>query len=67
MDQINIYKPICFSTYAASSEDALGMIPGSERLVRSKEDIVNKNNNAPMIGIAIVTFSAKYLQLHENK
>lgn len=39
------------------------MIPGSDRLVRNKEDIVNINNKPPMIGIAIVTFSAKYLQL----
>lgn len=39
------------------------MIPGSERLVLKSDDIVNINNKAPMIGIAIVTFSAKYLQL----
>lgn len=39
------------------------MIPGSERLVLNKEDMVNMNNKPPIIGIATVTFSAKYLQL----
>lgn len=42
---------------------ALGIIPGSERLVRNNEDIVNKNSRPPIMGIAIVTFSAKYEQL----
>lgn len=59
-------SPICFSTYAASSEVALGIIPGSDRLVLSKEDMVNKNKNTPTMGIAIVTFSAKYLQLKKT-
>lgn len=62
----NYNLPICFSTYAASSDVALGMIPGSVKLVLNKEDIVNKNKNPPIIGIAIVTFSAKYLQLEIN-
>lgn len=52
--------PICFSTYAASSVVARGIIPGSDKLVLKREDIVNINNNPPIIGIAIVTFSAKY-------
>lgn len=39
------------------------MIPGSVRLVLNKDAIVNKNNIPPIIGMAIVTFSARYLQL----
>lgn len=42
---------------------ALGIIPGSVKLVLNNEAIVNKNNSPPIIGIAIVTFSARYLQL----
>lgn len=42
---------------------ALGIIPGSVRLVLNREDMVNTNRHIPIIGMAIVTFSAKYLQL----
>lgn len=42
---------------------ARGIIPGSDRLVLNSEEIVKTNKSAPIIGIAMVTFSARYLQL----
>lgn len=62
-----IYIPICFSIYAASSGVALGITPGSLKLVRNKADITNINNKAPITGIAGVTCSAKYGQLEKKR
>lgn len=42
--------PICCSMYIASSDGALGIIPGSLKEVLSKELIVKANNNAPTTG-----------------
>ena len=38
-------------------------MPGSVQAVRNKTDITNTNKKAPMIGMAIETFSDKYGQL----
>lgn len=53
--------------YAASSGVALGITPGSLKLVRNKADITNINNKAPITGIAGVTCSARYGQLEKKK
>lgn len=42
------------------------MIPGSVKLVLNRDAIVNKNNITPIMGMAIVTFSARYLQLKQK-
>jgi len=55
--------PICFSIYAASSGVALGMTPGSLKLVRRKVDITNINIRPPTIGMAGVIRTAKNGQL----
>lgn len=51
-NKIKEYKPICFSVSAASSWVALGMIPGSLKLVRKSVDITNKNKTAATAGMA---------------
>lgn len=51
--------PICFSIYAASSWDALGMTPGSVKVVLNKELIVKIYSTAPTIGIAGVILVAR--------
>lgn len=59
---------ICFSMSAASSAEALGMIPGSLKDVRNRELITNTYSTPPTIGMAGVIFLAKYGQLKiENK
>ena len=60
---IEKYKPICLSISAASSGVALGMTPGSLKLVLNSVDMTNINNMAPTTGIAGVRLTAKYLQL----
>ena len=59
----NCSSPICFSVYAASSGVALGITPGSLKLVLNKADITNKNSNPPITGMAGVIRTAKYGQL----
>lgn len=57
------YLPICFSVYAASSGVALGMTPGSLKLVLSNADMTNINSNPPITGMAGVIRTARYGQL----
>lgn len=59
----NIYIPICFSIYEASSEVALGIIPGSVNDVLNNADIVKKNNMPPITGISGDILIVKYGQL----
>lgn len=47
--------PICFSISIASSDDARGIMPGSENEVQSKVVITNKKRAPPIIGITRVT------------
>lgn len=54
---------ICFSISAASSADALGIIPGSLNDVRNRELITNTYKTPPTIGIAGVIFLARNGQL----
>lgn len=58
-----INQPICFSIYAASSGVALGITPGSLKLVLNNVDITNRNIRAPTTGIAGVMRAAKNGQL----
>lgn len=60
------YLQTCFSIYAASSAVALGMIPGSVKLVLNNEPITKRNNIPDIIGITGVTFLLRYGQL-KNK
>ena len=55
--QINIQftVPICFSISAASSGEALGMTPGSLKLVLNKVAMTKINKAPPTTGIAGVT------------
>ena len=55
--------PICFSISAASSGEALGMTPGSLKLVLNNVDMTNINKSPPTTGMAGVTCTAKYGQL----
>ena len=59
--------PICFSMSAASSGVALGMTPGSEKLVRNRVAMTKANRNAPTTGIAGVICTAKNGQLKNKK
>lgn len=62
--KIKVIKvPICFSMYAASSGVALGITPGSLKLVRRREDMTKMNNRPPITGIAGVNLTAKNGQL----
>ena len=67
--QMNIQftVPICFSISAASSGEALGMTPGSLKLVLNKVAMTKINKAPPTTGIAGVTWTAKYGQLKINK
>lgn len=47
-----IVSPICFSMSAASSALALGMTPGSLKLVLNSADITKRNKTAATAGIA---------------
>lgn len=51
--------------YAASSGVALGITPGSLKLVLNSVDITNINNKPPITGIAGVMLLAKKGQLEE--
>lgn len=51
----NFYIQTCFSIKAASSKVALGMMPGSVKLVLNKEPITKQNKTPDMIGITGVT------------
>lgn len=46
--------PICFSMSAASSGSVLGRIPGSVKLVCSREVTTNTNNTPPITGMQTV-------------
>lgn len=46
--------PICFSMSAASSGVALGKMPGSVKLVLSREVTTNKERTPPITGIKTV-------------
>ena len=61
------YKPICFSVSAASSWVALGIIPGSLKLVRNKVDMTNKNKTAATAGMAGLISCVRYWQLQWQK
>lgn len=63
----NINKPICLSTRAASSCVALGMTPGSEKLVLNNALIVNINNSPLTTGITGLTRTARKGQLKQKK
>lgn len=52
---------------AASSGVALGMTPGSLKLVLNRVDMTNMNSAPPTAGIAGVTLTAKYGQLKREK
>lgn len=52
--------------YAASSAVALGIIPGSVKLVLNNEPITKRNNTPDMIGITGVTRRLRYGQLKTN-
>ena len=52
---------------AASSGVALGITPGSLKLVLSRVDMTNMNKRAATIGIAQDKFVAKYGQLKQRQ
>uniref|UniRef100_A0A1A9Z8Y4 Uncharacterized protein n=1 Tax=Glossina pallidipes TaxID=7398 RepID=A0A1A9Z8Y4_GLOPL len=56
-----------FGTSAASSYEALGITPGSVKVVRSKELIVKKYKTAPTIGIMGFMRVARNGQLHAKQ
>lgn len=62
-----IYLPICVSMTAASSEVALGMIPGSLKLVLNKAPRTKRNVKAPTTGIQGDSSLAKNGQLWRKK
>lgn len=53
--------------YAASSGVALGITPGSLKLVRKSADMTNTNRSAPITGIAGVIRTARNGQLNNTK
>lgn len=57
------YLHTCFSIKAASSSVALGIIPGSVKLVLNNELMTKRNNTPDMIGITGVTRWLRYGQL----
>lgn len=57
------HSPICFSTSAASSAVALGRMPGSVKLVLSREKTTNTNSNPPITGMNTVRCSTRNGQL----
>lgn len=58
---------ICFSMYAASSCDALGMMPGSLKDVRKRAHIVNRYKMPPIIGMPSVMRCARNGQSKAKK
>lgn len=59
--------PICLSTSAASSGEALGKIPGSVKLVLSREMITNTKSTPPITGMKTVRCSTRNGQLWRGK
>lgn len=59
--------PICFSMSAASSGVALGKIPGSVKLVLSREMITKTNSTAPITGMKMVRCCTRNGQLWSGK
>lgn len=59
--------PICFSMSAASSGVALGKIPGSVKLVLSREMITNTKSTPPITGMKTVRCSTRNGQLWRGK
>ncbi|MGH0192414.1 UNVERIFIED_CONTAM: hypothetical protein FKN15_012183 [Acipenser sinensis] len=57
---------MCFSTSAASSGVALGSIPGSLKLVCSKEITTKKKRTAPITGMVLVKCSTRNGQLRKQ-
>lgn len=57
------HSPICFSTSAASSAVALGRMPGSVKLVLSREKTTNTNSKEPITGMNTVRCSTRKGQL----
>ena len=72
MDSVNISLnkqvdvPICFSMSAASSGEARGMTPGSEKLVRKSVAKTKMKSKAPTTGMAGVTSTARNGQLQKK-
>lgn len=60
-------SPICFSMSAASSGVALGKIPGSVKLVLSREMITKINSTAPITGMKMVRCCTRNGQLWSGK
>lgn len=56
-------SPICFSMSAASSGVALGRMPGSVKLVLSREMTTNTKSTAPITGMKTVRCSTRNGQL----
>ena len=52
--------------YAASSGEALGITPGSEKLVLNKVERTNINNSPPTTGMTGLTSRAKKGQLQKK-
>lgn len=61
------HSPICFSTSAASSVVALGRMPGSVKLVLSREKTTNTNSNPPITGMNTVRCSTRNGQLLKQR
>ena len=60
-------SPICFSRAAASQTVARGRIPGSVKLVCSRQLMTKKNRMAAMMGMARVRWRAKKGQLEKER
>lgn len=60
-------SPICFSRAAASQTVARGRIPGSVKLVCSRQLMTKKNRMAAMMGIARVSWRARKGQLEKER
>lgn len=60
-------SPICFSRAAASQTVARGRIPGSVKLVCSRQLMTKKNRMAAMMGMARVSWRAKKGQLEKER
>lgn len=59
-------SPICFSRAAASQTVARGRIPGSVKLVCSRQLMTKKKRMAAMMGMARVSWRARKGQLERG-